>query len=198
MDQITSNSNNQLFAADKDWWNNACVNFLPDHLSGCAEGYKEAADILVTQTIEQNLTVDRLIYPILFLYRHYLEIRLKSIIKRLKNIDSNQVKQDFQHNLKKLWKEIEDQLRLLFPDQIDSLKEITNCIEKFSEVDPASMTFRYAELPSHLKLINIKNIYEQMQSTGNMLEGINLTIIEYIEVKKEEQKFMDELYSTIQ
>jgi hypothetical protein len=56
----------------------------------------------------------------------------------------------------------------------------------------------YAELPSHLKLINIKNIYEQMQSTGNMLEGINLTIIEYIEVKKEEQKFMDELYSTIQ
>jgi hypothetical protein len=48
MDQITSNSNNQLFAADKDWWNNACVNFLPDHLSGCAEGYKEAADILVS------------------------------------------------------------------------------------------------------------------------------------------------------
>ena len=59
-----------------------------------AIGYKEAADQLVTgmrvgQTADANLA-----YPVMFLYRHYLELRLKEIVIGLKELGSLSVEFD--------------------------------------------------------------------------------------------------------
>ena len=45
---------------------------------GCLSlGYKEIADIAVDRLLDINHMPDYQAYPIIFLYRHYLEVRLK-------------------------------------------------------------------------------------------------------------------------
>jgi len=44
-----------------------------------ASGYLEAANLLVEKALETGQRTDTLIYPVAFLYRHYLELRLKEI-----------------------------------------------------------------------------------------------------------------------
>jgi len=48
----------------------------------CREGYVRGAQILVRAVGEEERDQDFLVYPIVFLYRHYVELLLKEIIKR--------------------------------------------------------------------------------------------------------------------
>jgi|GEM_PF-6375160 len=54
-------------------------------LWGLKEGYKNSADSLVDIALQKgdNETLDTYIFPVLFLYRHSLEISLKIIYHRL-------------------------------------------------------------------------------------------------------------------
>jgi hypothetical protein len=71
---------NSLFSQSADTWNNACLNFARNPWHLCATGYLEAADHLSARVIETERGLDTSIYPIVFLYRHYLELRLKELI----------------------------------------------------------------------------------------------------------------------
>ncbi|HHS8916416.1 TPA: hypothetical protein ACTVMT_005267, partial [Escherichia coli] len=44
------------------------------------EGYRRAADILINHIDESGRDQDFLVYPVLFLYRHHLELLIKQII----------------------------------------------------------------------------------------------------------------------
>ena len=69
-----------LLASDSDWHNNACLNYMPDHGTAYTEGYRRAADILINHIDESGRDQDFLVYPVLFLYRHHLELLIKQII----------------------------------------------------------------------------------------------------------------------
>lgn len=45
-----------------------------------AIGYKEAADALIDRAVEKDYSADMQFYPIAFLYRQYLELRLKQLL----------------------------------------------------------------------------------------------------------------------
>ena len=70
-----------VFCGDADWQTNACLNWLNDPIELYATGYKEAGDRLVEFVLLNSRDQDFLIYPIVFLYRQYVELRLKEIIK---------------------------------------------------------------------------------------------------------------------
>jgi hypothetical protein len=69
-----SGSGSDVFTGDgHDWHNRAQLNFthyVPWH--AYVAGYKEAADRLVAGIAEGQHGQDMLVFPILFLYRHYL------------------------------------------------------------------------------------------------------------------------------
>ena len=72
----------KLFTSEgSDWWNKACLTHFSDGWWIYATGYKLGADLLVQYVTETHKNQDRLIYPIVFLYRQYLELRLKELIK---------------------------------------------------------------------------------------------------------------------
>lgn len=75
-----------LFQSDNDWKNNACLNFTSDPTHGYIEGYKRAADLLVAHVMEKGKDQDYLVYPITFLYRQHLELRIKEIIADGRNL----------------------------------------------------------------------------------------------------------------
>ena len=70
-----------IFTSDVDWRFNACLNWTNDTLELYVIGYKEAADKLVENIMDTPRYQDTLVFPICFLYRQYIELRLKELIK---------------------------------------------------------------------------------------------------------------------
>jgi hypothetical protein len=64
----------------RDWKNNACLRNGDEY--AYREGYRKGAQILVRAVEETQSDQDFLVYPIVFLYRHHIELALKRVIKR--------------------------------------------------------------------------------------------------------------------
>ena len=83
--------------------------------------------------------------PILFLYRHYLEIALKDILDRSKVFDLSQSEEKFRHDLKALWGATEPVMKAFIGEEW--LGPIAQAVELFSAVDKRADGFRYATDP---------------------------------------------------
>jgi hypothetical protein len=122
-----------------------------DWLSGrwyhYADAYKEGADKLVDQ-IDEMLPDDRVILPIIFLYRHFVELKLKWIIIYLDMFGGTQMPQgSFRtHDLFQLWAYARNHLVCL-RSTATADEKITDAtaalIKELSDLDPGSMHFRY-------------------------------------------------------
>ena len=73
----------QLFNPSEDWWLSAYIQPWNKNFHAYAMGYKMAGDIIsdvVTGADRgHESTRDYVVYPVVFLYRHYIELRLKEI-----------------------------------------------------------------------------------------------------------------------
>lgn len=174
----------KLFGFDKDWHNNACLNYTTDAMYSYIEGYRKAGDLLVWAAMKNNSDLDHLVYPIAFLYRQNIELRLKDIMRHLKFVLGATFDFDKMHKIELLWSKV-DKLMTRIIDEIDDGVDgfildtdralIGAAIEEFSSIDPDSTAFRYPEdtrgntnLPS-LKHINIRQLAEQVASMGESL-----------------------------
>ncbi len=105
-----------LFAEATDWWHNACVGWSREEWFGYAEGYKRSGDVLVQHVIDTQSDQDFLVYPIIFLYRHALEIALKHIlVKGFQLLDKEQPLPK-QHRLAQLWQPCRQILEEVWPE----------------------------------------------------------------------------------
>lgn len=66
-------------------------------------GYKDAADILANRVIESGNNQDSLVYPIAFLYRQYIELQLKNIIKESRYLFEDTSGFPEHNKIKALW-----------------------------------------------------------------------------------------------
>jgi hypothetical protein len=69
-----------LFDSADDWYHNACINLRFFNWDVYASGYKHAGDLLVQHVIDTRNHRDTLVFPIVFNYRQYIELRLKELI----------------------------------------------------------------------------------------------------------------------
>jgi hypothetical protein len=181
-----------LFKGDDDWWHNACLNFLPDQWGMYADGYKRAGDLLVEYVKNAHRDQDILVFPIVFLYRQYIELRVKEIIR-----DGNQllgIPESFpkHHKIDELWRECRKILEKLWPEgPTDDLDAVEECIQQFSQKDPSSMAFRYPtdkhgnrSLPD-LRHINLRNLSDVIDRIASLLDGASMGLSYYLEQKQE-------------
>lgn len=112
-----------------------------------AVGYKYAADVLVEHVVTNQRAGDILVYPIAYLYRHYMELMIKELTRYCYAIlDRTIPPVRPTHRLKKLW----NKFRSLFEQACPNIcNEELNFIEmqigELSRVDPEAITFRYPE-----------------------------------------------------
>lgn len=184
---------NQISKTSYKPWNNACLNISQGDWFPYIEGYKLAGDMLVGYTTSAKAYQDLLVYPIIFLYRHYFELQLKNIIIdgcKLLNLKRKHIKS---HKIDKLWEECAEIFKKIWPNPAQEDFEIINeCIKYFSEKDFSSMTFRYPvdlkgnpSLPSGLRHINLKNLLRTVKKASSLLDGAALAISEYLYYKYE-------------
>jgi hypothetical protein len=174
----------RLFAAGGDWGNNACLNFMGGDWTMYILGYKKAGDVLVEFVKETQSEQDILVYPIVFMYRQYLELRLKWLIQVSYDLLDRELDFPRTHKLDILW----NRLRIMLP-QIEAsvlsedLEAIDDAISQFCKIDPTSETFRYPtnkegdnSLSPDVRIINLRQLGDIMQkiasyfdATANML-----------------------------
>lgn len=139
---------------------NATFNFLDDMSYGYIEGYRCASKILadyatdgISETRYAGSSMDMLIYPILFLYRHHLEIRFKKIIKDAKFLLKEHPDYDNGHTLSLLWTEAEQKIISVLTNNCQDTGEefntgfifVTDAVKDIETKDPTCDGFRYPE-----------------------------------------------------
>ena len=174
---------NTLFTYDTDGENNACLNFSDDMWQGYVQGYKMGAELIVQSLLENNIHIDFLIYPIGFLYRHYLELQLKNLIKNGNLLLKNSEEFPLHHDINKLWKECRPILEAVFQEShSQDFDAVAEYLEQYAQADPSSMAFRYPEGKNGEKSlnrithINIRNLAEIMNHLSALLDGADMSI----------------------
>jgi len=144
-----------------------------------ALGFKMAADKLVDIAANEPGYADCLVYPVGYLYRMYIELRLKGIIESAKEVSRTG------HDLKKLWEEARQTIESSsqwFDDQ--ELEALDEKIREFNEIDPFSDAFRYARNkkgePSlkDIRTVDLKHLKQVIDSMSTTLEGSYTAIFE--------------------
>jgi hypothetical protein len=109
-----------------------------------AHGYKMAADRLAGVQ-NCDFGIERHIeYPIMFLYRHYIELELKQIIDLVSHLERNPAKARDTHDLLKLWNRARLAIERYWPEeQKVHLDRAGFCISNFDKLDRTSQSFRY-------------------------------------------------------
>lgn len=121
----------------------AWVNRDGFHVHQLMRGYRAAADTLVAQIDRDEVLADLVLYPIVQLYRHHLELALKAVAVAWRRIDSEQGTLDG-HDLRLLWDQAKSILATDLPSKFESIHSaITERISELSSIDPTGQTFRY-------------------------------------------------------
>src|SRR5438094_5882579 len=133
-----------LFDHADDWYYNACLNRQYDNWELYAIGYKTAADILVQYVIDTRSERDTLVFPIVFNYRQYLELRCKEIIRVGRMLSNEPAEFPQMHDLRKLWIVCRETIANSEPSASETdFQAIDEAIAQFCAVDPKSEAFRY-------------------------------------------------------
>ena len=179
-----------IAAPDPDWYLNACLNADWDVY---AEGYKKGGDTLVQYVTDNNCDQDFLVYPIVFLYRQYLELRLKELILVSSRLLDQDIDIQRDHNLLSLWRKVSPNIEQVWPSSQtkNHLEAIEDRLKELSNIDAGSYAFRYPEdtkgTPTlagvqHINLRWLKNV---VQAISNVLDGSSLGMGEYLNTKHE-------------
>ena len=182
----------RLFERDHGW-DNDCVNFLSDDWLKYITGYKDAADILVAYIDDHQRWQDILVYPVIFLYRQYLELAIKNLITQARRLQNNPTPFPKIHPIDELWEICSGLLREISPGESDKERnQISRLIEEFSQVDPTSMASRYPEdqkgnpsLSPGIRHINLRNMREVIDKISAILDGAEAQI-EHLSICKNE------------
>jgi hypothetical protein len=145
--------------------------------SAFAIAYKDAADALVERVLEKDFGADLQFYPIAFLYRHYLELRLKQLLISGGRVVFNESKFEHGHDLKKLWLPVRQMLESVWPDTyISEMDTLGKCIDELCSFDAESMSFRYPQTKSGqptlpgLDRVDLENLKNVMDRVGSFLD----------------------------
>lgn len=182
---------NSLFSGDQDWRANACLNWSLDSMGLYIEGYREAADKLVHDVVETGTNQDTLVFPISFLYRQYIELQLKHIIRESRVFLEEGANFPEHHRIKDLWNTANSLMAKIIKEHDQSISDyiteedieaIKIIITEFVRVDPESFAFRYPNDKKGnrnldgIEYINLRKLHDQMEILKEKLDKYYLCV----------------------
>jgi hypothetical protein len=183
-----------IFAPAEGGQSNACLNWLSDPFEVYVMGYKEAADSLINQVMESGSHQDILVFPICFLYRQYIELRLKEVIRSGRLLLDEPDGFPQHHNLQKLWPVALGVLKKVYAEDLepeDDLALAAHVVEQFSSVDQGSFAFRYPTDKSGnnpldgIRHINLYRVAEYVNAFAEVMDAGSMGISVYLDQKSE-------------
>jgi hypothetical protein len=201
----------KLFRGDlRDWKNNACLRDGDEY--AYREGYRRGAQLLVQAVGETARDQDFLVYPIIFLYRHHIELVLKRVIKQATYLierELTKAENDHleKHRLDLLWQDFKSMASAISKaagwDELppEDVEGIDDYIRQIFELDPVSYSLRYAHskkgdpsLPKDLTHINLRLFGDLMERLANYLGGLEAAMCDLIGLKQDFEADMASYY----
>ena len=106
-------------------------------------GYKQVADLAVAHCAENRVDSNFLIYPIIFNYRHFIELSLKYQLENFGKSVGIDGTWDT-HNLERLWTSFRDMLGhygTMDHNEVDLV--VASIVGQFAKIDPKSDAYRF-------------------------------------------------------
>jgi hypothetical protein len=182
------------------------------------EGYRESTKELLTNLLNDKdidwLKIDSKIYPILFLFRHYLEAILKSTIRNYNILNNNSYSDEVgyvsTHSLLNLWNELKPFLEKnieyyegnIRQEYLNTNKAVESIITEIENLDKNSFGFRYPfvgakkindpvkySTPSFT--IDLSNLKEVIIKMTNYFEGVHDEAIRLLDEKQSNDYYND-------
>jgi hypothetical protein len=150
-----------------------------------ADSYKEVADLAVRNRQECAFEGVTAMYPVAFMYRHFMELQLKCIVRMGQILGNRPEDVPCHHRLMDLWTLARLELEIVWPTgDRDTLDAAQECIAEFERVDPRNTAFRYlTDLRGGLALkgvdtIDLDHLAQVMDRIGtffsSVLDGMNM------------------------
>jgi hypothetical protein len=162
-------------------------------------GYKVAFEILSKELINRKKnfivpTYDSLIFPIIFLFRHYCESSLKELISKAMQLIDHSEPLNLNHPLDVLWNNAKGLIseidkiyniesRVLNFDITQSLSLLDSKLIELNNVDKTSQSFRYPSdkrgdsLLPDLVYVDIQHFYNQSKEIIKDIEALQILLI---------------------
>jgi hypothetical protein len=163
------------------------------------EGYRLAAEFLIERIADTGFDQDFLVYPICFLYRHYVELSLKDIIGTGQELVDEDSAPPGGHELRRLWAKARIHIEREFSGEISQLNRADELVAELAGTDPTSQTFRYRvdnRGRAHLagqEVLNLGQFAEAMRELSLFLEGCGCGLGEHLSIKQDlESELVDE------
>ncbi|MCA1377642.1 MULTISPECIES: hypothetical protein [unclassified Bradyrhizobium] len=144
-------------------------------------GYMLAGEKLVEACLQDHDQRHYLIYPILFNYRHGIEIAMKWTLNRYGRFASIN-EYDKNHRLADLWKAVKIVMAEVGGDtDQEADNAVESVIRELDRIDPGSFAFRYAETkggadiklpPYAIDLANMRDVMKGVDHFFNGLDGL--------------------------
>jgi hypothetical protein len=148
------------------------------------KGYKLAGDRLVQNAFGHPADYEDLVYPIIFCYRHSIEVVLKAIIEEHDSVVGVTLR-EADHDLPNLWKLFLHIAKAVGCHRGDEIAAVGACIKEMAAVDPGAISFRYARTKRG-DLVFISRDGIDLQNLQARIDGI------YFFLECADQAFSDE------
>ena len=159
------------------------------------DGYFKAGAMLVDQC-ERGDNLDRhtLVYPILYCYRHGLELAMKRIIGQYSRFAHFMPTDYMHHDLWKLWENCKTVILELGSDGKDkALRAVEKVVKEFHHLDQGSFSFRYSTdkkgmvIPLPNVPIDLSNIKNVMEGVAHFFEGVDAQLDQHAYIVQEQE-----------
>ena len=193
MDVSLPGKGDKLFLPEEDYFEGAWIGNPGNKFFLYSEGYKKAAKVLFGFCEGNAFFNNTVVYPIIFLYRHFIELRLKELI--VLGYQYLDIHEDFpnDHSLERLWNKYRSDIVGAVDNwDKDDLDNVERLLREFNQIDPKSFSFRYPvdtspeRNPSlSLETVDLKNFSEVMEKLIYFLDCQVLSLSSYLDLKNE-------------
>ncbi len=184
---------------------NACVNlnFL-DQQHLYISGYADAARVLIEHALKAGRDQDILIYPILFLSHHHVELALKKTLDVAYELYRVERAPSATHNLLCLWQDLnriaKEHMKPVSGVEEQRWRAVGQCVRQLNALGAASEAFRYPvnkegralslkhphgkkrELPATIDLLALSTL---MSKIANFFEGLTDMLSAELDARRE-------------
>jgi|WetSurMetagenome_2_1015567.scaffolds.fasta_scaffold00264_6 hypothetical protein len=166
-----------------------------------ADAFKKAADKIISELErgENYEHADPMFIPIAYLYRHSLELKIKSVIRKgidlkIVSLERDKITELLEsHSLHKIWNTFKTIVMTHWPEgNMDELNATENVIIDFHNVDKSGQHLRYSKdkkgnktsttLPDSVELTNLKDTFDGVY---NLLDGCDMEFNHCIDMRNE-------------
>lgn len=153
--------NDRLFIEEIEKNYGAWMKDPPNKFFLYSEGYKDAGEKLFEFCIENKFYISSMIYPLVFNYRQFIELRIKELSMMGNTYLGNDIDFADEHSLLKLWNNYRNNILAKIHKVDDEiLNNVERIISEFNSEDPKSMCFRYpvTRAPNRKESVNRETI----------------------------------------